>query len=358
MEKLEAQSKSTSSLPPDHRAFLDAAHNGDIEKIRELLAKGVPVDVREDFCLYYHQNEQTALMYAAGGGHLEIVQILLKAGASVNVPDKLTSRESGGEQTALHYAAMQPNVAIVEELLKAGADPNALTKNAWNRGYTPLLFALRRGHREIVQLLVKRTNLSTKIGRKQAMSPLYATIHESNDDVPDETIRDFVLWLLECGAEPNGVGDANETCVFCLAGTDADDPKYISIEIANQLLEKLLKAGARPDWINKFDSTPLESALMHINAKAVKLLLEAGVNVNGMLRRGTALDIIETQTKQSQEGLQRLKTSPPPENPRRVEVLKQAIINFEGKVCRCKEIEETLRKFGAKRKAELSETGA
>src|SRR5262245_7084543 len=76
-EKLEAQSKSSSTLPPDERAFLDAARTGDIEKVRELLAKGVPVDVREDFCVHYHQNEQTALMYAAGEGHLEVVRVLL-----------------------------------------------------------------------------------------------------------------------------------------------------------------------------------------------------------------------------------------------------------------------------------------
>jgi len=43
MEKLEAQTKSTSTLPPDHRAFLDAARTGDIERVRELLAEGVPV---------------------------------------------------------------------------------------------------------------------------------------------------------------------------------------------------------------------------------------------------------------------------------------------------------------------------
>lgn len=88
LEKLEAQSKSASTLPPDQRAFLDSAQNGDIASVSELLRKGVPVDVREDFCLHYHQNEQTALMYAAGHGHLEIVRILLNAGASVSATDK------------------------------------------------------------------------------------------------------------------------------------------------------------------------------------------------------------------------------------------------------------------------------
>src|SRR5579871_219941 len=126
MEKLEAETKTSSSLPPEHRAFLDAARTGDAQKVRQLLANGVPVDVREDFApgRYYEQSEQTALMYAAAEGHLEVIRILLKAGASVNAIDKMFSREFGGEQTALHYAARKPNVAVVEELLNAGADVN------------------------------------------------------------------------------------------------------------------------------------------------------------------------------------------------------------------------------------------
>jgi len=88
LEKLEAESKSKSTLPPDQRVFLDAARNGDTQKVQEMLAKGVPVDVREDFCSHYIQNEQTGLMYAAAGGHLEIVRLLLRAGASVSTVDK------------------------------------------------------------------------------------------------------------------------------------------------------------------------------------------------------------------------------------------------------------------------------
>lgn len=105
LARLEARNPSASKLPPDHRAFLDAAGAGDVEKIRELLAEGVPVDVREDFSVHYSQIDQTALMYAAGEGQFEVVRLLLKAGASISAIDKMLSREDGGEQTALHYAA-------------------------------------------------------------------------------------------------------------------------------------------------------------------------------------------------------------------------------------------------------------
>jgi ankyrin repeat protein len=356
MEKLEAQSKSSSTLPPDQRAFLDAARAGDAGKVRELLAKGVPVDLREDFCVHYHQNEQTALMYAAGGGHLEMVRLLLKAGADVKAIDKMISRESGGEKTALHYAAEQPNVAVVEELLNAGGDPNALAQNIQNRGYTPLIYALQKGHRDIAQLLIKHgTNLGAKIGRARTMSPLVALIGGS-EGVPHETIRDLFLQLLEAKADPNGEGDGNQTCAFSLAANDVDNARHLPAEIANELLEKLLKAGARPDRLDKFGSIPLQDALIRKNPGAVKRLLEAGADVNFVFKRGTALDINESDIKMCKDNLQDLKKTPPPANERTAEVLKQACITNEGKLQRCKEIGEILCKFGAKRKSKLPAT--
>lgn len=359
MEKLAAESKSSSTLPPDHRAFLDAARTGDIERVRGLLAKGVPVDVREDFCTHYRQNEQTALMYAAGAGHLEIVRVLLKAGANVNAIDKMTSRESGGEQTALHYAAGQANVTVVEELLNAGCDPNALTKNAWNRGWTPLAFALRAGHREIAQLLVKRgTNLTSKIGRKQAYSPLCAALDAKRDGVPAETIRDFVLLLLDAGADPNGTGDLSATALFSLAGRDTDiQATVLSEEITTLLAEKLLQAGAKPDWPNKFGWVPLHTALSEQKAGMVKLLLEAGADVNRITPRGTAQDIAQADLANYEERLRELTASPAPADEQAAKRQKQLRDLFEDKLRQCKEIEETLRRFSAKRKSELSQPG-
>jgi len=359
LKKLEAESKSKSTLPPYHRVFLDAARTGDTDKVHELLAKGVPVDAREDFApsKYYQQSEQTALMYAAGGGHLEIVRMLLKTGANVNVIDKMFSREYGGEQTALHYAARQPNVAIVEELLNAGADPNALTKNIQNRGSTPLNYALHAGHSDVAQLLIKRgTNLSSKIGRKQATSPLWVVV-QSRMERPAETIRDLFLLLLEAGADPNGEGDANQTSAFGLAGTDADNPKNLPVEIANELLAKLLQAGAKPDWLDKFDSTPLEDALIRTNPPAIKLLLQAGANVNRIFKRGTALDISKHDTTNCERDLKNLMAMPLPDDEKRANTIKHARAKFENKLRRCNEIAKILHQFAAKLKSDIPPAG-
>ncbi|MDB6057812.1 MAG: Ankyrin [Verrucomicrobiales bacterium] len=358
LENLEAGTKTSSTLPPDQRALLDAARTGDVDKVRELLAKGVPVDVREDYAGgdYYQQSEQTPLMYGAAGGHIAIVQLLLKAGANVNAIDKMFSREYGGEQTALHYAGSQPNVAVVEELLNAGADPNALTKNIQNRGDTPLNYAIRKGHRDIAQLLIKRgTHLGSKIGRKRAVSPLWVVV-QSRRDIP-ATTRDLFLLLLEAGADPNGEGDANQTAAFGLAANDVDDPKNLPVEIANELLEKLLKAGAKPDWLDKFEGTPLENALIRTNPPAIKLLLQAGADVNRIFKRGTALDICKYDSTNCERDLKNLMAMPLPDDEKRANTIKQARAKFENKLRRCNEIAEILKKSGAKLKSELPQAG-
>jgi ankyrin repeat protein len=352
MKRHLSETKSPSTLPPDHRAFLDAVRTGNVDTVRELLTKGVPVDVREDFCLHYMQNEQTALMYAAAGGHLEIVRLLLRAGADVNARDKMMSPEDGGEKTALHYAATQPAAAVVEELLNAGADINALTKNAWNLGGTPLSFALGAGHRDVVQCLIARgANLSGKIGRKNAYSPLCAAIDAQRGGVASETIRDLFLLLLEAKADPNATGSANQTAVALLAGVDSTDTKSLPEDIANSLLEALLKAGAQPDAPDKFGTTPLDSALLRLNPGATRILLQAGADVNRVSARGTALDTNERDTAMWEKNLNT--PLPPPADEKSATRQKQLRAVQEDRLRRCREIAQILHQFGAKRKTEL-----
>lgn len=303
LAKLEAKSKSSSTLPPDQRAFLDAAVAGDAAKIRELLARGVPVDVREDFCRHFLQSEQTALMYAAANGHLETVQILLKAGASVTAVDKNLSRDDEGGQTPLHYAARQKNSAVIEELCNAAADVNALT----TRGNTPLNRAIWENNLEAVVLLIHRgTNLSSRIGRKKAVSPLCAAIDAVRNEVPPETIKHFVLLLLEAGADPNGTGELNASALAKLAGA-SDIPS----EISTPLMESFVEAGAKPDLPDKDGQTALTSAVRRSNPDAVSLLLKAGADVNRVfIHRGStversALDLNELELRDRDEDVAR-----------------------------------------------------
>lgn len=87
---------STSGLFLDFKVWLTkpalvrAAKSGNVGKIRKLLARGVPVDIRDGF-------GRTALMEASRGGHLEIVKLLLNYGADVGLL-------SGSGKPAMFYA--------------------------------------------------------------------------------------------------------------------------------------------------------------------------------------------------------------------------------------------------------------
>ena len=66
------------ALTKDEEGFLWASETGNIEKVKELLALGVDVNIQDEEGL-------TALMNASSWGHEEIVKELIRAKADVNV---------------------------------------------------------------------------------------------------------------------------------------------------------------------------------------------------------------------------------------------------------------------------------
>lgn len=113
----------------------DAARNGDITEVRDLLDAGVPVDY--EYGLY-----GTALHEAVFFGHTEIATLLLDRGADVNgaVYDGFTP---------LHYAVC---LELATLLLDRGANVNA--KN--DDDCTPIHLAVFAERHEIVALLASR----------------------------------------------------------------------------------------------------------------------------------------------------------------------------------------------------------
>lgn len=96
----------------------DAATNGQVDVVKDLLAKGA--DVNAKF------GDMTALMWAAQNGHADVVRVLLDK-ADVNAKDK-------DGDTALILAVQFGFADVVRVLLAKGADVNAKT----NYGATAL----------------------------------------------------------------------------------------------------------------------------------------------------------------------------------------------------------------------------
>ena len=115
-----------------------AASNGQTDIVQVLLAKGVDVDIKDD----YHGN--TALMQAVWGRHAATAETLLASGAAINAKDRRG-------RTALMDAAAQGSTDLVQILLAKGADVNL--KDGGGRNAQE--FAARYGHTDLLELLKK-----------------------------------------------------------------------------------------------------------------------------------------------------------------------------------------------------------
>lgn len=131
----------------DRDRLLAAADGGDLERVKELLEKGVPVDVQD-------QHGWTPLMLAALQGHDKTVALLLGQGADIEAQDI-------NGTTALMAAASSGWLAVIKRLMKAGADMDVED----NAGETAFYMAEQFEHRSVVNFLAK-VNASPEVIRE------------------------------------------------------------------------------------------------------------------------------------------------------------------------------------------------
>lgn len=116
--------------------LLSAAENGDVTKIKSLVAIGVKINK------ITNKNRCTSLMLAAANGHDDAVKLLIILGADLNAKDKFA-------RTALIWAASNGRIESVKTLVKYGAD----RKVKDNSGSTALGWAKAFNHEEVIKEL-------------------------------------------------------------------------------------------------------------------------------------------------------------------------------------------------------------
>jgi ankyrin repeat protein len=114
-----------------------AAFEGDIEKVENLLDKGLRIDSRS-------KSGDSPLTIAASEGHFDLVEFLLDEGANINVENKKG-------YNALLYAIDFNDTNAVNVLIKNGADVNARTFI----GYSPLMHAVDIGNYSMTKHLLE-----------------------------------------------------------------------------------------------------------------------------------------------------------------------------------------------------------
>ena len=117
------------------RAVMDA---GDLELVRWLHEKGVPVDDGD-------VSQRTPLSFAADYGKLPIVQYLLQNGADIDARDVQ-------QRTPLAHAAGSGHPNVIAFLADHGADVNVRDQF----GDTPLIVACAKGNAQAATILLRR----------------------------------------------------------------------------------------------------------------------------------------------------------------------------------------------------------
>jgi ankyrin repeat protein len=308
-------------------ALMEASRAGDAAVVKRLLEAGADVNAAEG------THAQTALMWAVGEGHASVVDILLQAGAKIDA--RTPARPAMGREccqpnwvggfTALLFAAQRGDVAIAKALLARGANvndeaadnssalliaiesapvvgdrvtPDALrlhavqermaafllengaNPNLEGAGRTALHAAVQRKMPKLVSALLARgANPNARITRP--MPPLSRPINIQNG-LEVNTVGATPFWLAA------SYGDAGMMRALLAGGADPllkskDNTTALMVAAGIDFIEGQDKYGVR--WFRE-DATFLQQ----LAADAIKVCLDAGIDVNAVNDRGqTAL---------------------------------------------------------------------
>jgi ankyrin repeat protein len=282
----------------------EAAVIGNVKVLRLLLKYGADVESP-------NADGQTALMTLARTNNVEAAKLLIKHGANVN------AREQWRGQTPLMWAAAEAQPEMVQLLVDHGADVNARSVvNEWERqvtaeprmqarpsgGFTPLLYAARKGCLGCAKILVK-AGADKDLTDPDGVTPLLLATLNFNFDT--------AAFLVDVGANVNKWDTWGRSALYAAVdmntlptGGRADRPS-LDKTTGLELIEKLLKAGANPnlqlklfppyrslrddrgaDTMLTVGTTPLIRAARGGDIPAMRLLLEYGANVHLPTVRG------------------------------------------------------------------------
>jgi ankyrin repeat protein len=223
------------------------AKEGDVNKVREILANGIDPDVVDPV------HGSTALMWASQAGKLECVRELIRSGANVNIQNKNGS-------TALIFASNSKHLDCMNELVRSGADVNCETKDRM----TALIYASRDGDLQCIQELI-RLGADVNLRNKWDSTALMCASRYGNLQCVQELIR--------FGADVNLQNKDGNTVLT-----------YACYSQNIECVEFFLKLGLDINHRAIDGSTPLMHAIRYnrpgyvCNPEIAKLLLDAGAD--------------------------------------------------------------------------------
>ena len=247
--------------------------------IEFLIERGANVNIQ-------NQSGAAPLHEAVRRGNAEIISLLLQSDAAINAQDATGN-------TALHIAAPHANHAeIIELLLYSGIDPNM--RDAHGDSPLHVLVTLNRSPEVVDALLsagaVGNIGISARNARGQTplhiaaqenRLPLIPLLLEAGSDIfaaDNAGVTPFSLALQQGGAALNAL-IVPETARRTDSAGNTMLHVAIQIGVENQVIQRILGAGANVNARNNEGDTPLHVATRMNRAEAGEYILARGADV-------------------------------------------------------------------------------
>ena len=230
---------------------------GDLQPIARLIAKGSDVNDGYDKTGYF---STTPIMVAAMHGHSDVIKLLHSRGANLEAGNRYLG-------TALMIASAKGDIKCVRTLLELGANVNAQCD-----GYSALMKACV-GHHSDIAKVVLANGADVNAQRNNGDTSLVFAVRGGFDDL--------VEMLKKSGAK----GEARQIKL-----TEALVAAAVSQEL--NAIDAVIARGAHIDWANPAGYTALMFAAASGRVRNVQRLIELGAKVNVKSNAGeTAIDL-------------------------------------------------------------------
>jgi ankyrin repeat protein len=241
--------------PDGETPLMAASRTGHLDAVKLLVEGGANANVADAY------QQETPLMWAAAEGHAAVVNELLKAGADPNrkahvngIDERKHGDYPSGGFTALHFAMRNGYEDVAAALIKGGADLKAT--NADN--LTPSMVAIVNDRFDLAATLLdlgadaNDGSLYFAVDMHDATTDMRA--HDGSRlrvDHPNKlTSMDLIKVLLDKGADPNKAFQGQIHNVTLCCDPEVNSSAFYRASIASDVdaMKLMLAKGAKVDW--------------------------------------------------------------------------------------------------------------
>jgi ankyrin repeat protein len=221
------------------------------------------IDAKSELNWAHPANGYTALIGAAHWGNTDAIRLLLAAGADVKIKDRFG-------RTILSEAVTCGKIEVVKLLVEGGADPNE--KYSFATQPQSALMALIAAYSPADKV----KNLSEVRGKMQSAGFIFSDNFINQKETDFSPLGDIAAYLISKGADAN-FKNGGWGCILNQA------IQFKKPDIAKSILEANpgLKTTMRlKGSVSSFDATPLMLASLQGYSGLVEMMCKAGADVN------------------------------------------------------------------------------